>query len=64
MFGRRERDKQELIQFLVALRNEICALREEIARDRQGDTEKRDLDVLSEGELMSKWAMGEHGDGI
>ena len=40
MFGRRERDKQELIQFLVALRNEICALREEIARDRQGDTIK------------------------
>ncbi len=64
MFGRRERDKQELIQFLVALRNEIHALREDLLRDRQSTDEKRDPDAMSEGEVMGKWYLGENGDGI
>ena len=97
MFGRKRQEHFELVQFLIALRNEVqktnaaldrlaeghkkgmqtlsedllasfdarCqALREEITRNEQPAEQKKEPEALSGTELMNKWIMGEHGDGI
>ncbi len=44
--------------------DEIQELRADIEKDRAAPTGERDPDVLTEGERINKWLMGENGDGI
>ena len=47
-----------------AVLDEIQELRADIEKDRAQPEGERDPDVLTEGEMLNKWYMGEKGDGF
>ena len=44
--------------------DEIQGLRADIEKDRAAPTGERDPNVLTESERVSKWILGENGDGV
>ena len=71
MFGKAKKERAELREALVVLKNrldamqrELSALKEDVAVLRERPPEEKDPDAMSEGEMLNKWYMGEKGDGF
>ena len=71
MFGMAKKERAELREALVVLKNrldamqkELTALKEDVAVLRERPPEEKDTDAMSEGEMLNKWYMGEKGDGF
>ena len=69
MFGKAKKERAELREALVVLKNrldamqrELSALKEDVAVLRERPPEEKD--AMSEGEMLNKWYMGEKGDGF
>ena len=57
--------QKELSALHESTQKELSALKGEVETLRgQANEQKKDPDAMSEGEIMSKWIMGEKGDGF
>lgn len=68
MFGRGKRQREELLELKMRLdemQNDLSALKSDVQALRElKDERNKDPDVMSEGEMLNKWYMGEKGDGF
>lgn len=65
MFGRGKRERAELRAELKKLSERLDEMQREVSALRERPPEeKKDPDVMSEGERINKWIMGEKGDGF